>query len=80
MMAAIDVETCVNRFCSYNLGEAITNAIERLNPADKLTVIESISWPKALPGVSQDSVTGLPEQAGTCPARAQQANGVQYHL
>ncbi len=23
---------------------------------------------------------GLPEQAGTCPAGAQQANGVQYHL
>ncbi len=31
-------------------------------------------------GVSQDSVTGLLEQAGTCPARAQQVNGARYHL
>ena len=42
LMAAIDVEACINRFCYYNLGEATTEAIERLHPISKLTVIHKV--------------------------------------
>jgi len=42
LMAAIDLEACVNKFCYFNLGEASTEAIERLNPAGKLAVIHKV--------------------------------------
>lgn len=53
LMAAIDLEACVNRFCYYNLGEATTEAIERLNPAGKLAVIHKILGLGDFKGTSQ---------------------------
>jgi len=53
LMAAIDVEACVNRFCYYNLGEVTTEAIEWLPPTGKLAVIHKVLGLGDFKGTSQ---------------------------
>src|SRR5260370_31889484 len=53
LMAAIDLETCVNRFCYFNLDESTTNEIERLNPTEKLTIIHKVLGLGDFKGTSQ---------------------------
>ena len=42
LMAIVDLESTVNRFCFFNLGEVPTDAIERLSIAEKLEVCHSV--------------------------------------
>lgn len=42
VMAVIDLEARVNKFCFYNLGVASTEAIENLQPLGKLEVIHKV--------------------------------------
>lgn len=73
LMAAIDLEAGINKFCFYNLGEEATNAIERLTPAEKLTVIHKVLDLGDFKGTSQyESVIALAKWRnafahGKCP-------------
>src|SRR5439155_6255211 len=42
LMIVIELESEINKFCYFNLGEAVSDAIERLSVPEKLEVIHRI--------------------------------------
>jgi hypothetical protein len=53
VMAVIDLEARINKFCFYNLGEFTTNAIEKLSHTEKLEVIHKVLGLAEFKGTSQ---------------------------
>ncbi len=53
VMAVIDLEARINKFCFYNLGEVTTNAIESLTLTSKLEVIHKVLGLAEFKGTSQ---------------------------
>lgn len=60
LMAIIDLEANINRFCYYNLGENTAEAVERLSLIEKLEVIHAVLGQPGFKGTKPyESLRGL---------------------
>jgi hypothetical protein len=53
LMATIDLESTINRFCYYNVGETTAESIERLSLTEKLEVIHAVLHLNSFKGTHQ---------------------------